>query len=303
MCMWFGMKTYAQMSSVNRLRARSSASISHRQGRSRLKNGWRRKHENVNAWAAVASSELRRSLRMRPSGRRMVVSYWSCDAGGWAFAAIEHAHAEYRASMPPVLQHLFPRRTAEQTKSGAAKENREPVATTVPVPRVMLIRSRITGAKPADREPGAPKLPEASRLSASDRELIEIAQSSIRSRYKPDRHAVACALRARGGKVHVGVHLECKLGRVTVCAEAVAIGRAVTDGDGEAIETIVAVRQNSLRDESPGVVSPCGMCREMIADYAPQARIIIPGREGPRVVGLDALLPERYRGTDESSFV
>lgn len=131
-------------------------------------------------------------------------------------------------------------------------------------------------------------------LSTSDLELIDAARSLIRSRYKPDRHAVACALRVRGGKVYTGVHLECFVGRITVCAEAVAIGRAVTDGDGELIETIVAVLQSSFDDEHPAVVSPCGMCREMIGDYAPTARIIIPGPQGPRVVHLGALLPERY---------
>lgn len=81
-----------------------------------------------------------------------------------------------------------------------------------------------------------------------DRELIKAAQEVIRARYKPGWHAVGCAIRTRSGSIHCGVHLECYVGRVTVCAEAIAIGRAVTDGDGDEIDIIVAVRQLCSND-------------------------------------------------------
>ena len=131
-------------------------------------------------------------------------------------------------------------------------------------------------------------------IEASDRDLINAAQQIIRARYKPDWHAVGCALRTRSGRIHLGVNLECCVGRVTVCAEAVAIGCAVTDGDGAEIEAIVAVYQASADDPEPKVVAPCGMCREMISDYAPSARVIVPGETGPEVVPVARLLPERY---------
>lgn len=79
-----------------------------------------------------------------------------------------------------------------------------------------------------------------------------------------------------------------------MCAEAIAIGRAVTDGDGSEIETIVAVRQASGDDLEPQVVAPCGMCREMISDYAPGARVIISGPDGIHVVPITRLLPGKY---------
>jgi cytidine deaminase len=127
-----------------------------------------------------------------------------------------------------------------------------------------------------------------------DHELVAAAREIIRARYKPDWHAVGCAIRTRSGRIHRGVHPECYVGRVTLCAEAIAIGRAVTDGDGEDIETIVAVRQSSSNDAEPRVVAPCGMCREMISDYAPSARVIMQGPEGMSAEPVSELLPDRY---------
>lgn len=131
-------------------------------------------------------------------------------------------------------------------------------------------------------------------LQVIDPALIEAARDAIRKRYKADWHAVGCALRTSSGRVHVGVHLECYVGRIAVCAEAVAIGRAVTDGDDD-IEVIVAVRQSAADDDFPAVVAPCGMCREMISDYAPQARIIMPTDDEPELASIASLLPRRYR--------
>ena len=137
-------------------------------------------------------------------------------------------------------------------------------------------------------------MPNGGMTEASDRDLINAAQKIIRARYRPDWHNVGCALPTQSGQVHLGLHLECYVGRVTVCAEAIAIGRAVTDGDGAEIETIVAVYQASADDPEPKVVAPCGMCREMISDYAPTARVIVPGETGPEVVPVGSLLPGKY---------
>jgi cytidine deaminase len=134
-------------------------------------------------------------------------------------------------------------------------------------------------------------------LRASDAALVAVARSLILARFEPNRHVVGCALRTRGGRVHAGVHLECHLGRIAVCAEAVAIGRAATEGDGHEIETIVAVYCTAA-DVEPAVVSPCGMCREMISDYAPAARVIVPGVDGPRIVRVSRLLPGKFARPD-----
>jgi cytidine deaminase len=131
-------------------------------------------------------------------------------------------------------------------------------------------------------------------LSDSDEELIEAARAILKARFKPGRHAVGSALRTRSGRIHVGLNVECYVTRISICAEAVAIGRASVEGDGDEIETIVAVRQASADDARARVVSPCGMCREMISDYAPGARVIVPEGSDAEVVPVASLLPNKY---------
>ena len=83
---------------------------------------------------------------------------------------------------------------------------------------------------------------------------------------------------------------------MAVCAEAVALGRAVVDiGDG-GIETIVAVRHPppDEKDQEIKVVSPCGACRELIFDYDRNARVIVPNGKTPTVVPIADLLPNKY---------
>ena len=83
---------------------------------------------------------------------------------------------------------------------------------------------------------------------------------------------------------------------MAVCAEAVALGRAVTDVGETGIETIVAVRHPDAdeADQAIVVVSPCGSCRELIWDYDRNARVIVPGANGPAVCSIGELLPNKY---------
>jgi len=134
-------------------------------------------------------------------------------------------------------------------------------------------------------------------LNAKDRELIDAATRAITSRYRNDWQEVGAALRTRDGRVVVGVNLDAYVGRGAVCAEAVAIGTALTADGDKGIETIVAVRHP--KPGEPGgvaVVSPCGACRELIHDYDAKARVIVPnGSEGPTVATIGELLPNKYR--------
>jgi cytidine deaminase len=121
-----------------------------------------------------------------------------------------------------------------------------------------------------------------------DNELIQIAQELIRRRFVEGRHHIAAALRTRRGAVFTGVHVEANVGRIAVCAEAVAIGAAATAGDTE-IATIVAV------NDFGEIVSPCGMCRELISDYAPDATVIIARCGQATPLPVKDLLPHKYR--------
>jgi cytidine deaminase len=65
-------------------------------------------------------------------------------------------------------------------------------------------------------------------LGSLDMELIEAASDAIRRRYRYDWQEVGAALRTRSGRVFTGVSLDAYLGRMAVCAEAVALGQAIT---------------------------------------------------------------------------
>jgi cytidine deaminase len=124
-------------------------------------------------------------------------------------------------------------------------------------------------------------------VGTADLQLIDVAKSIIALRSKPEFHEVGAALRTRSGKIFSAVNVKANVGRVSVCAEAVAIGMAASAGDTD-IERIVAV------DQKGRVISPCGMCREMISDYAPQAEVIVSGDDGLEILKMADLLPHKF---------
>ena len=81
-----------------------------------------------------------------------------------------------------------------------------------------------------------------------------------------------------------------------ICAEAVALGRAVLEGDGT-VDCAVAVRHPKLHEASQelAVVAPCGGCREMLLDFSPDAFVIVPISSELRRVPIRALLPHPYQ--------
>ena len=139
-------------------------------------------------------------------------------------------------------------------------------------------------------------LPQGLPLDDDDLALLAAARDVLQRHYRPFRHMVAAALRGRDGRVWTGLHLGTTVGRMSVCAEAVAVGRAILDGDGS-IGTVVAVRHPKPEeaDRTLAVVTPCGACRELIADYDADALVIVPGPLAPLKLPARALLPLPYR--------
>lgn len=124
-------------------------------------------------------------------------------------------------------------------------------------------------------------------MTDADHALIRAAREIIAARGEEGRHHIGAALRTRSGSVFAAVHLETYVGRAAVCAEAIALGMAAAAGDAE-VEAIVAV------DRRGQVVTPCGICREMLSDYAPEARVIVPDDPEPVAISLSELLPYKY---------
>ncbi len=125
-------------------------------------------------------------------------------------------------------------------------------------------------------------------LAPEDHELIAAAREVLQRNYHPVRHSVGAAVRCPSGRIYVGINVEaCGYGP---CAEPIAIGAALTNGERE-ILAIVAVCKEG--DDYP-VLSPCGNCRQLVLDYSPNAMVIF-SNDG-QVVKATAreLLPGAY---------
>lgn len=132
------------------------------------------------------------------------------------------------------------------------------------------------------------------RVEKHDEILIESAKKIIENLYQEGKHHVGAAVRTKSGKIFTAVNLEAYIGRVAVCAEAIVIGKAISEGENE-FETIVAVLSNDEGTDSH-VVSPCGICRELISDYGEDIEIILQEeQEHFRKIGVLELLPNKYK--------
>lgn len=124
----------------------------------------------------------------------------------------------------------------------------------------------------------------------SDLALIEAAKVVVSRQYVRGRNSVGAALRTASGQTYAAIHLDADVGRVAVCAEAVALGMAVSAGDRE-VGAIVAVTPDG---DGWAVLPPCGMCREMLSDYAPDATVILGGRRRTHPQAWRARLQRRH---------
>ncbi|MBR0591759.1 cytidine deaminase [Bacillus pumilus] len=132
-------------------------------------------------------------------------------------------------------------------------------------------------------------------LYQEDLELIDEAKKKIISLYEDDKHHVGAAIRMKTGEIMSAVHIEAYIGRVTVCAEAIAIGSALSNGHKD-FDTIVAVRHpySDEEDRKIRVVSPFGICRELISDFEPACFVIIEMAGELVKVKIEELIPLKY---------
>jgi len=122
-------------------------------------------------------------------------------------------------------------------------------------------------------------------LIPEDLELIEFARQIVDANTDGEDgiHTMGAAVRAVDGKMYGGINLYHFTGGP--CAELVALGHARASGARE-LSTIVAVG-NCGR----GPVGPCGRDRQILFDYHPDIRVILPTPQGVRSVRVKDLLP------------
>ena len=125
-------------------------------------------------------------------------------------------------------------------------------------------------------------------IDATDQKLIDEAISVISKNYSEPRHTVGAAVLCSSGRVYTGVNVEsCGYGP---CAEPIAIGSAISQGERE-IVTIVAV---SVHGKHYPVIPPCGNCRQLLFDYAPDCMVIIPHNDIVVKILVRELIPDAY---------
>ncbi len=124
--------------------------------------------------------------------------------------------------------------------------------------------------------------------------LIEAARRAQEQAYAPySDFAVGAAVQARSGSVYMGCNVENASYGLTVCAERVAVFKAIAAGERE-IAAVAVISE-------PGA-TPCGACRQVLVEFSPrpeQVRIIVVNGQGDeRCYTLGQLLPASFSGQE-----
>ena len=99
----------------------------------------------------------------------------------------------------------------------------------------------------------------------TDEELYELACSARDRAYAPySGFSVGAALLAKSGKVYLGCNIENRAFSPSNCAERTAFFKAVSEGERSFVKLAVA---GGKAGESPVFCPPCGVCRQVIAEF------------------------------------
>ena len=123
--------------------------------------------------------------------------------------------------------------------------------------------------------------------------LIELARIARENAYAPYSHfKVGAALLTKNGKVFTGCNIENSSFGASMCAERVAVFKAVSEGERE-FETIALVTNT----EEPAM--PCGICRQVLSEFAPNIKIYAANLTGTvKETSLRELLPYAFTKED-----
>jgi cytidine deaminase len=123
----------------------------------------------------------------------------------------------------------------------------------------------------------------------SFQELIETAKTArLRSIAPFSNFLVGAAVKTDAGKVYTGCNVESASYGLTVCAERVAIWKALSEGERQFTELAIVADTSSL-------TPPCGTCRQIIWEFCKNATIVLANLRGEtQTVSIKELLPRAF---------
>ena len=120
------------------------------------------------------------------------------------------------------------------------------------------------------------------------KQIIALANEARQHAYAPySNYPVGAALRTTTGRVYTGVNIENAAYPTGICAERVAVFKAVSEGERE-FEVIAVVTDNGG--------SPCGSCRQVLSEFGLDTLVLIADGKGTVVqeTTVGELLPEAF---------
>ncbi len=128
--------------------------------------------------------------------------------------------------------------------------------------------------------------------------LIEAAKEVRKNAYAPfSGFKVGAAVLAGSGRIYTGVNVENSSYGLTICAERVAVFKAVSEGER-------VIRAVAIYTETEKPTWPCGACRQVLLEFAEDDMDVISATgDSVEVKKLSELLPEGFRFSPEGRVI
>jgi cytidine deaminase len=125
------------------------------------------------------------------------------------------------------------------------------------------------------------------------RELAKAAYNAKLKAYVPfSKFHVGAALLTADNKIFTGCNIENSSYSLTICAERVAIFKAILEGSRE-------FRAIAVVSDNPGFTPPCGACRQVLSELTGDIDFIMMNAKGQfKIMKLNLLLPFAFTGND-----